>query len=92
MELNFSKIVTIELRPPYAELVRHKGDLCTCEKCRYLKTRHFGLLIGISNAFYAIKKKQVKSLILDNGIRPDNRNLTEIRPIWCETDVLPRAQ
>ena len=50
MELNFSKIVTIELRPPYAELVRHKGDLCTCEKCRYLKTRHFGLLIGMRNA------------------------------------------
>ena len=50
MELNFSKIVIIELRPPYAEPVWHKGDLCTCEKCRYLKTRHFGLLIGMRNA------------------------------------------
>ena len=50
MELNFSKIVIIELRPPYAEQVRHKGDLCTCEKCRYLKTRHFGLLIGMRSA------------------------------------------
>lgn len=45
----------------------------------------------ISNALYAIKKEQVRSLILDDGIRPDNRNLTEIRPIWCETGVLPRA-
>ena len=50
MELNFSKIVIIELRPPYAVPVRHKGELCTCEKCRYLKTRHFGLLIGMRNA------------------------------------------
>ena len=50
MELNFSKIVIIELRPPYAEPVRHMGDLCTCEKCRYFKTRHFGLLIGMRNA------------------------------------------
>ena len=33
----------------------------------------------------------MRSLILDDGIRPDNRNLTEIRPIWCETGVLPRA-
>ncbi len=30
-------------------------------------------------------------MILDDGIRPDNRKLTEIRPIWCETSVLPRT-
>ena len=25
------------------------------------------------------------------GIRPDGRKLTEVRPIWCEVGVLPRA-
>ena len=30
-------------------------------------------------------------MILDEGIRPDNRKLTEIRPIWCETGILPRT-
>lgn len=30
-------------------------------------------------------------MILDEGIRPDNRKPTEIRPIWCETGVLPRT-
>ncbi len=30
-------------------------------------------------------------MILDEGIRPDNRKLDEIRPIWCETSLLPRV-
>ena len=30
-------------------------------------------------------------MILDEGIRPDNRKLDEIRPVWCETGLLPRA-
>jgi len=31
----------------------------------------------------------VRRLILDEGIRLDSRKTNEIRPIWCETDVLP---
>lgn len=45
----------------------------------------------IGNVLYAITKEQVRSLILDDGIRPDNRKLDEIRPIWCDTSVLPRT-
>lgn len=45
----------------------------------------------IDNVLYAITKEQVRSLILDDGIRPDNRKLDEIRPIWCDTSVLPRT-
>lgn len=45
----------------------------------------------ISSVLYSITKEQVRSLILDDGIRPDNRKSTEIRPIWCETGVLPRT-
>ncbi|MBR6176700.1 MAG: polyribonucleotide nucleotidyltransferase [Bacteroidales bacterium] len=33
----------------------------------------------------------VRRLILDEGIRLDGRKTNEIRPIWCETDVLPSA-
>ena len=29
--------------------------------------------------------------IIDNGVRPDGRKLTEIRPIWCEVGVLPAS-
>ena len=45
----------------------------------------------IGNVLYAITKEQVRSMILDDGIRPDNRKLDEIRPIWCDTSVLPRT-
>lgn len=45
----------------------------------------------IGNVLYAITKEQVRSLILDDGIRPDNRKSDEIRPIWCETHFLPRT-
>lgn len=45
----------------------------------------------IANVLYNITKEQVRSLILDDEIRPDNRKHTEIRPIWCETGLLPRT-
>ena len=28
---------------------------------------------------------------MEKGVRPDGRSLTQIRPIWCETGVLPRV-
>ncbi|MBQ5415109.1 MAG: polyribonucleotide nucleotidyltransferase, partial [Firmicutes bacterium] len=45
----------------------------------------------IDAVLYNIVKEQVRAMILDDGIRPDNRALNEIRPIWCETGVLPRT-
>ena len=45
----------------------------------------------ISDALYTVKKTKVRNMILDEGVRPDHRTLKEIRPIWCETGLLPRA-
>ena len=45
----------------------------------------------IGNVLYAITKEQVRKMILDDGIRPDNRKRDEIRPIWCDTGILPRT-
>ncbi len=45
----------------------------------------------ISDALYTVKKTKVRNMILDEGVRPDHRVLKEIRPIWCETGLLPRA-
>ncbi len=36
-------------------------------------------------------KAFVRTQILEKGIRPDGRGLKDIRPIWCETGVLPRT-
>ncbi|MEG2002149.1 MAG: polyribonucleotide nucleotidyltransferase [Clostridia bacterium] len=49
------------------------------------KTREIG------DVLYAMQKEKVRRKILDKGIRPDGRTLTEIRPIWCEVGVLPRV-
>lgn len=45
----------------------------------------------IANSLYNITKECIRNMILDEGVRPDNRNTTEIRPIWCETGFLPRT-
>ncbi len=44
-----------------------------------------------TEAFDQVLKEVVRNRILNRGIRPDGRTPTEIRPIWCEVDVSPRA-
>ena len=43
------------------------------------------------DAFEEVYKHVVRERILNEGIRPDGRSTTEIRPIWCEVNVSPRA-
>lgn len=45
----------------------------------------------VGQVLYNMKKEKVRAKILDKGIRPDGRALTEIRPIWCEVGKLPRV-
>ncbi len=45
----------------------------------------------VAEAFDNLEKKIVRSLILNEGIRPDGRQLNEIRPISCEVGLLPRT-
>ena len=45
----------------------------------------------ISDALYKMKKEKVRSLIINDGVRPDGRTHREVRPIWCEAGVLPRV-
>ena len=42
-------------------------------------------------AYDSAVKTIVRQRILDKGLRPDGRGVTDIRPIWCEIDVSPRA-
>ena len=46
---------------------------------------------AIGDVLYKMTKEKVRAKILNHGIRPDGRKLTEIRPIWCEAGVLPRT-
>ena len=45
----------------------------------------------IGQVLYKMTKEKVRAKILNQGVRPDGRKLTEIRPIWCEAGVLPRT-
>lgn len=45
----------------------------------------------IVNTFNELVKKETRKLILEKGIRPDNRKIDEIRPIGVEVAVLPRT-
>jgi polyribonucleotide nucleotidyltransferase len=42
-------------------------------------------------AYEETYKRVVRSRILDQNKRPDGRKLNEIRPIWCEVGISPRA-
>jgi polyribonucleotide nucleotidyltransferase len=45
----------------------------------------------IGRYYHAVEKEAMRNMILDEGVRLDGRNTTQIRPIWCEVDYLPAA-
>ncbi|HPT79044.1 MAG TPA: polyribonucleotide nucleotidyltransferase [Candidatus Atribacteria bacterium] len=45
----------------------------------------------IDTVLYTILKEVVRSRILNDGIRPDGRSMTEIRPLSSEVGILPRT-
>ena len=45
----------------------------------------------LKDSIYYLTKEKVRAKIFDKGIRPDGRGLKDIRPIWCERHILPRA-
>ena len=45
----------------------------------------------VAEEFKAAEKKIMRAMILDEGVRADGRKPNEVRPIWCEVGVLPRA-
>jgi polyribonucleotide nucleotidyltransferase len=49
------------------------------------------LTSAVKESFEDIYRTLVRSNILERGVRPDGRGKTDIRDIWCEVDVSPRA-
>ncbi len=45
----------------------------------------------IDAVLYNMTKEVVRRKILVDGVRPDGRKTTEIRPIWCEVGIFPRT-
>ena len=45
----------------------------------------------VSEEFKSLEKKVMRAMIVDEGVRADGRKTEEVRPIWCEVGVIPRA-
>jgi polyribonucleotide nucleotidyltransferase len=45
----------------------------------------------VSMVFDDVLKREIRRAILEEGIRPDDRGLTEIRPLHIEVGILPRT-
>lgn len=45
----------------------------------------------VHTVYSAALKKAIRARILHDGIRPDGRDTTTVRPIWGEVGLLPRA-
>ncbi len=96
-----------ELRAKVAEFVRPRFDaavnnpdktargaalsLVQEELVTELGTQYPDQLKDIINFYEKELKSYVRNNILDNGARPDGRDLKTIRPISCEVGLLPRT-
>lgn len=49
------------------------------------------LLDDVKEVLHDIVKEEVRRLITHDKVRPDGRKLSEIRPIECDIDLLPRT-
>src|SRR5574344_1452528 len=45
----------------------------------------------VAEEFKALEKKVMRAMILEEHVRADGRKPDEVRPIWCEVGVIPRA-
>jgi len=45
----------------------------------------------VAEEFKAAEKKVMRAMIINEGVRADGRKPNEVRPIWCEVGVIPRA-
>lgn len=61
------------------------------ETLEHFSTIYPDQLKEVDEVIYKLTKKGVRELILVDRIRPDNRQMEEIRPIWTEVGVLPRT-
>ena len=46
---------------------------------------------ALNTVFQNLIKEEVRRLITEEAMRPDGRNLDEIRPVSCEVGILPRT-
>ena len=77
---------------PYVKAERYGAiDLLKQSLVSELAGEDESLSAEVGEAFDKTLKSIIRERILNQKVRPDGRNFTEIRDIWCEVDVSPRA-
>ncbi|MCG8485159.1 MAG: polyribonucleotide nucleotidyltransferase [Clostridia bacterium] len=66
-------------------------DQVKADAFEYFEEKYPDDMKDVDKVIYSITKELVRGMITNEKIRPDNREPEEIRPIWCETSVLPRT-
>ena len=63
----------------------------TADILTHFEEQYPGCEDDIDSILYTIRKEIVRDKIINRGIRPDGREHTQIRPIWCETGIFART-
>ncbi len=73
------------------KMTRDKAVDALTERCKEALADKEEWLPLIGDAMYQYEKKTVRKMILKDHKRPDGRQITEIRPLAAEIDLLPRV-
>ncbi len=80
------------LNQPYDKSERNDAlSLMEAEVVAELAGEDESLVSGVRNAFEDALRSVMRQRVLEQGTRYDGRGLKDIRPIWCDVDVSPRA-
>ena len=70
---------------------REKNMADVTEKLKEAFKDNEAYLANLGDAVYQYEKKTVRKMILKDHKRPDGRELTQIRPLAAEVDIIPRV-
>ena len=71
--------------------IRDKGIADITEKLKEAFADNDDYLAQLGDAVYQYEKKTIRKMILKDHKRPDGREITQIRPLAAEVDLIPRV-
>ncbi|NLC74236.1 MAG: polyribonucleotide nucleotidyltransferase [Clostridiales bacterium] len=71
--------------------IRDKGIADITEKLKEAFADNDAYLAQLGDAVYQYEKKTIRKMILRDHKRPDGREITQIRPLAAEVDLIPRG-
>jgi polyribonucleotide nucleotidyltransferase len=95
----FYREVEEKVYVPLSEAMRLKGKLESYQRVDQVLDELIASIpegelerkVEAKKIFSELKEKVLRDEVLDRGVRLDGRTFDQIRPIWCETGVLPRT-